>query len=148
MKEDKEVTLFKVRGGHCNVVTKFGTFPFVAGRFFTTDPVIEEKMKALAEKGEHGLYIDTKDAKVDPSAATPADVLRKRIIEEFLAEQRKLAPMGSTHADPAAIQAAMSSTASSPAHGNSLAAQVSEVNKPEGGNGTTLDALNKLAGKS
>lgn len=142
-----EVTLFKTHCGHCHVVTNFGNFQFVAGRYFTENKQHEEKLKKLAETGEFGIYIDPQEPSVDPKAATPADTLRKKIIEEFLAEQRQVADMGKSHADPAAIQRAMANTASSPVNGNGLASQVNEQVKSQA-SGDALTALEKLKNKS
>lgn len=108
-----EVTLFKNSHGNVQVVTTKGTFPFVAGRFFTTDKELEEHFKALAARGEHGLYIDPKEPTVDPAAATPMEALKKKIIAEHEASKRIGGNSGNTTSDQSSIQASVVTTADS-----------------------------------
>lgn len=108
-----EVTLFKNVHGNVQVVTTFGTYPFVGGRFFTTDKEVEEKLKKLAERGEHGLFIDPNEPTVDPDAATPMDALKKKIIAEHMASLRTGGNSGITESEQEGIQRSVVSTADS-----------------------------------
>lgn len=84
-----EVTLFKNRLPNCAVILADGKkIMFVNHRFFTTDREVETKLRKCAETKEFGIYIDANDGKIDPNAASPMEVLRKKHIEEFLAAEK------------------------------------------------------------
>lgn len=116
-----EVTLFKNHYGTVQVASTVGVFPFVSGRFFTTDKNVEAHFKKLAENGEHGIYIDPQEATVDPDAATPMDMLRKKIIAEHEAQKRTGGDSGITTSEQAGIAASVVSTADSEINGGAQA---------------------------
>lgn len=86
------VPLFKVRRPNCAIVGYSGiTYKFQGsphGRCWTTKPKEIEELLKLVEAGEGGIYIDAAEPEIDPAAATPYDVMKKKIIAEYLANQR------------------------------------------------------------
>lgn len=112
-----EVTLFKNSHGTVQCATTKGTFAFVGGRYFTTDPKMEEFFKTLAETHEHGIYIDPEEPTVDPEAATPMDALKKKIIAEHEATKRTGGNSGVSSSDQSGIQQSVVTTADSEVNG-------------------------------
>lgn len=95
MSEAKSVTLFKSRQGNCRLAMPDGELiHFVNGRYFTEDPEVEEFLKVQAAHPKTGIYIDTKETSIVPSEATPMAQMRKKIIEEYLAEQANVKDAG------------------------------------------------------
>lgn len=118
------VPLFKNRHGNVCVVKGNNMFNFNSGRFFTTDPEKIAILLKLAETRAQGVYIDPRESEIDPSAATPMEVLKKKHIAEYLAEQAKIRDLGQS-AQPK-LQNSVGSTASSVIMSNSLAEAVAQ----------------------
>lgn len=119
------VPLFKNRHGNVAVVKGNNTFNFNSGRFFTTDPVKIRILLDIAERRDQGVYIDPREPEIDPDAATPMEVMKKRIIAEYLASQKEVKDAGTSAPRPL-NQTAMN-TAASPVMGNGLAELVADA---------------------
>jgi hypothetical protein len=88
-----EVTLFKNSHGNCAVVVTLPTgavetVPFVSGKFFTTNKVLESVLLKAAETREFGVYVDKNETSIDPEYATPMDQMRKKIRDELIAQMK------------------------------------------------------------
>lgn len=142
-----EVTLFKNHHGTVQVCTTKGTFPFVAGRFFTTDEELEKHFKILAERGEHGIYIDPQEKTIDPNAATPMEALKKKIIAEHEAAKQLGGNSGITESEQAGIQKSVVSTADSVINGTTQGAQQAQVEKGKEAESAALKTLQNLVKK-
>lgn len=86
-----EVTLFKNSHGNCAVVVTMPTgaveiVPFVSGKFFTTNKVLEEVLLKASETREFGVYVDKNETSIDPEYATPMDQMRKKVRDELIAQ--------------------------------------------------------------
>lgn len=121
-----EVTLFKNHYPSCQVVTTMGTYPFVAGRFWTEDSEVEKHLKKLAERGEYGMYIDPTEPTIDPAASTPMEALKKKIIAEHMATLRTGGSSGVTESAQASVQASVVTTADSVINGGAQAPLTAE----------------------
>lgn len=119
------VTLFKNTHGSVNVVRKGKVFPFNSGRFWTSNKEDQELLKKIAEAGEQGVYIDPQEPDIDPTAASPMEVLRRKIIKEWQEQQAQVHDHGEYGAGK--NQLGVSSTADSILMGNSLAAKVDQA---------------------
>lgn len=108
------VPLFKNRT-NANVVLNDGTLvAFANKQFYTQDEHLIKRLKACAERGEFGIFIDPADADIDLEAATPMERLRKSIRAELEAEMRKNgAPVvGATSSAQAPLAASVATTVS------------------------------------
>lgn len=121
-----EVTLFKNHYPSCQVVTTMGTYPFVAGRYWTEDKDVEEHLKKLAERGEYGMYIDPTEPTIDPAASTPMEALKRKIIAEHMATLRTGGSSGITESTQASVQASVVTTADSVINGGAQAPLTAE----------------------
>lgn len=88
-----EVTLFKNSHGNCAVVVTMPTgavetVPFVSGKFFTTNKVLEKVLLQAAETREFGVYVDKNETSIDPEYATPMDQMRKKVRDELIAQMK------------------------------------------------------------
>lgn len=121
------VPLFKNRHGNVMVVKGNNMFAFNSGRYFTTDPEKIRVLLALAESRDQGVYIDVDEPEIDPDAATPMEVMKRKIIAEYLASQSEIKDMGTSSQKP--VSEGAGHTASSVIMGNSLAemAQRAEI---------------------
>lgn len=117
--------LFKNSAGSVNVVRKGKTFPFNSGRFWTTNKEDEKLLKAIADAGEQGVWIDPAEPEIDPTAATPMEILRRKIIREWQEQQGIVADHGTYGAGVNPL--GVTSTADSVLMGNSLAGKVAQA---------------------
>lgn len=110
----QEVILFKNTSGNCSIVLKsLAVVSFINGKFFTTNSRLQAELKAAADEGEFGVYIDQNEASIDPDAATPMDQLRKKLREELMQELKaggKLVDGGSSTVLPGQTQQSMATT--------------------------------------
>jgi hypothetical protein len=139
------VPLFKNRNGSVTVVgVKGSMFRFMGGRLYSTIPSEIAELTAMAEEGASGVYIDTNETDIDPKAASPMEVMRKKIISEYLAAQNVPVNAGTSEMTIQMAQASAMSTADNQLQDNSFADKVADPVK-----GDALDSLKKLtAGKS
>lgn len=145
------VPLFKNRHGNVAVVRAGMTIKFNSGRYFTTDERQLKLLTYLAKTKQQGVYIDPKEPEIDTEAATPMEVLKKKIINEYLAEQNKLGP-ASSYGSGQALGQSVGTTASSTIMNNGMAEIVDAAKtgtegpetpaKPE--NAGALSVLEKL----
>lgn len=154
------VTLFKNRNGNCGVAVTMPnnvvvTVPFVSGKFFTTDTRLEAALQDLADHNEMGIYVDVKEADIDPLCATPMEQMRRKVRDELIAEMKANGEMTKdfgvsaqksiqqTLANSTNIVGAAEMTSAEEAL---KAAQIAELNKPQVANKTlsTADLLAKV----
>jgi len=64
---------------------------FTGGRYTTEDPGKIAELDSLIKKGHPGIYVDPNALQVDPAMLNPMNVMKAKIIAEFLEEQRILA---------------------------------------------------------
>lgn len=125
------VPLFKNKRANCAVVGKSGTvYKFQGtphGRCWVTKESEIAELMALAKAGEAGIYIDDKEASVDPSAATPLEVMKKKIIQEYLAEQAKVKDAGTSIQNIHQQAAAVAGTDENVLTGSALASQKNQA---------------------
>lgn len=119
------IPLFKNRHGNVAVVKGKHTFHFNSGRYWPKDDAELKVLQELADRKGQGVYIDPNEPDIDPSAATPLDVMKKRIIAEYLADQAKIKDAGNYEAPN--LQKSAASTASSEVNGNTLATEVAKA---------------------
>lgn len=148
------VPLFKNRKKYVAVVGKKGTtYRFVNHQFYSVQEEEIAELKKFAANKEAGIYIDPAEPEIDTDRSTPADRLKKKIIEEYLAEQGKLGQASeSTGATP--LGQSVGTTASSTIMNNGMAEIVDSAKNGTGqpvpsavrpiGEPSALSALEKL----
>ena len=119
------VPLFKNRRKYNTIIGKKGaTYKFVNHTFFS---IREDEIKELLEMAktrEAGIYIDPAEPEIDTERASPAEVMKKKIIAEYLKSQEAVRDMGAS--EQSTIQKSVATTASSVIMGNSLAESVAK----------------------
>src|SRR5690606_168982 len=80
--------------------------------------------------GEQGVWIDPAEPEIDPTAATPMEILRRKIIREWQEQQGIVADHGTYGAGVNPL--GVTSTADSVLMGNSLAGKVAQARETGG----------------
>lgn len=138
------VPLYKCRHGNVAIVRFGTTMNFNSGRYWTLDKRQNKILAWLAANRQQGVYIDPNEPEIDPNAATPYDVMKKKIIDEYLKEQGVLKDYGETNAK-AAINPM--GTNSSPIMNNGAAEIVATESTQAAPANSALAALEALKNK-
>lgn len=122
------VPLFKNRRKYVNVVGKKGTtYRFVNHQFYSVRQEEIDELSAFVKNREAGVYIDPAEPEIDTERSTPADRMKKKIIDEYLASQGKLSEASSSGPGQA-LGTSVGTTADSTIMNNGLAEIVASGN--------------------
>lgn len=139
------VPLFKNRKNCCVVGVKGTQFKFMDGRYWTTDEIQIEELMHYAKTKQAGIFIDPKEPTIDTEATTPMDVMKKKIIAEYLASQAEVKDAGNYHQSLQEQARAVVGTDESTVNGDNTMAVNKEIEQKVGTESPALAALKATA---